>query len=231
MRIKPDSLMLFAAGLGTRMGALCTSRPKPLIEVAGKPLIDHALDLADDAGIDTMVANIHYLPEQLAAHLAPRGVALSLEAHELLDTGGGLKQALPLLGGDAAFTLNSDAVWTGPNPLKELAALWQPDRMDALLLLVPHAQAFAHQGPGDFRLGKDGALQRGDGFVYTGAQIIKTGPVAGMPGAVFSLNPVWDRIGADGRLYGAVHHGGWCDVGHPGGIVAAEQMLAGQDDV
>lgn len=223
--------MLFAAGHGTRMGALTAERPKPLIEVAGKPLIDHALEIVDLAGIETVVANLHYLPDQLAAHLAPRGVRLSLETDRRLETGGGLKRALPLLGPDPVFTLNSDAVWTGPNPLDELAQAWDPDRMDALLLLVPRPFATGHTGPGDFLIAEDGRLARGPGLVYSGAQIINTGALDEMEDEVFSLNLLWDRYLAAGRLYGAIQTGGWCDVGHPGGIAEAEALLAGDGDV
>lgn len=231
MSHRPTAVMIFAAGRGTRMGALTESRPKPLIEVTGKPLIDHALDLADAAGISHRVANLHYLPDQLAAHLAPRGVHLSLETDRLLETGGGLRRALPLLGPDPVFTINADAVWTGPNPFEQLAAAWNPDRMDALLLLVPREQAAGHTGTGDFHLRADGRLERGPGLVYLGAQIIRTDGLNAVEDEVFSLNLVWDRMLAEGRVFGAVHHGGWCDVGHPGGIGDAEALLADAADV
>lgn len=231
MQTRPDALMIFAAGRGTRMGVLTETRPKPLIEVAGKPLIDHALDLADAAGLTHLVANLHYRPEQLAAHLAARGVKLSLETDRLLETGGGLRRALPLLGPDPVFTINADAVWTGANPFLELAAAWDPDRMDALLLLVSHTRATGHTGAGDFNLGEDGRLERGPGLVYVGAQIIRTDGLRAVEQEVFSLNVVWDDMAAEGRLYGLVHDGGWCDVGHPGGIAEAEALLAGARDV
>lgn len=220
--------MIFAAGRGTRMGALTETRPKPLIEVAGRPLIDHALAVIDGAGIGTVVANLHHLPDQLAAHLAPRGVALSHEP-DLLETGGGLRRALPLLGPGPVFTLNADAVWTGTNPLGELASGWDPERMDALLLLVPRARATGHQGKGDFNLDDDGRLARGPGLVYVGAQIIRTQRLAQVEAEVFSVNRVWDAMAAEGRLFGLVHDGGWCDVGHPGGIALAEALLADGD--
>ena len=227
---RPDTVMIFAAGRGTRMGALTETRPKPLIEVAGKPLIDHALDLAEAAGLARIVANLHYLPDQLDAHLRSRGVALSLEADRLLETGGGLRHALPLLGDAPLFTINADATWTGQNPFGELAAAWDPEAMDALLLLVPHERATGHTGPGDFHFGADGRLARGPGLVYAGAQIIRTEGLAAVEEEVFSLNLMWDRMLAEGRLFGAVHTGGWCDVGHPGGIGEAEAMLAAARD-
>ncbi|ARE40587.1 Nucleotidyl transferase [Rhodovulum sp. P5] len=230
--MRPDAVMLFAAGFGTRMGALTATRPKPLIEVAGRPLIDHALALVDEAGIGRCVVNTHYLADQIHAHLRGRGdVLISHESPRILDTGGGLLQALPRLDGDAVFTLNSDAVWTGNNPLTQLTRAWEPEKMDALLLLVPPGNARGHTGTGDFVMSADGRLCRGPGAIYTGAQILKTATLADPPADAFSLNVIWDRLLQDGRLYGAVHAGGWCDVGHPGGIAMAEAMLAGTDDV
>ncbi|WP_369596656.1 nucleotidyltransferase family protein [Maritimibacter sp. HL-12] len=223
--------MIFSAGLGTRMGALTVSRPKPLVEVAGRPLVDHALDLAESAGIETIVANLHYLAEQLAAHLEPRGVVLSDERENLLETGGGLRHALPFLGDGPVFTLNSDAVWTGANPLEQLRSQWKPDEMDALLLLVSQESALGHSGQGDFILDDAGRLARGPGLVYSGAQIIKTEGLAAITDEVFSLNRLWDRMMDEGRLFGAVHSGGWCDVGDPRGIALAQAMLAGATDV
>lgn len=220
--------MLFAAGFGTRMGALTASQPKPLIPVAGQPLIDHALDLADGAGITRRVANLHYRGDQLAQHLAPRGVALSWERAQILETGGGLKAALPLLGPGPVLTLNSDAVWTGENPLSQLLAAWDPSRMDALLLLLPAEQATGHSGRGDFLRAPDGALTRANGaagLVYLGAQILKTSSLNAVSEPVFSLNRIWDQMIAVGRCHGLVHRGGWCDVGHPAGLTAAETLL------
>jgi MurNAc alpha-1-phosphate uridylyltransferase len=216
--------MLFAAGFGTRMLPLTETRPKPLIEVAGRPLIDHALALADGAGATRIVVNAHYHAEQIVAHLAGRpDIAVSVEAPEILDTGGGLRHAAPLLGADTVWTLNTDAVWSGPNPLTTLAAAWAPARMDALLLLVPPGRATGRAGPGDFA-SDGGRLERGGDLVHTGAQIVRMAAVAGPPGP-FSLNAVWDAAIARGRLYGIVHPGGWCDVGHIGGIAEAEAML------
>ncbi|MBM9596254.1 nucleotidyltransferase family protein [Roseitranquillus sediminis] len=222
MSDRPDALMIFAAGFGTRMGALTADRPKPLIEVAGRPLIDHVLRLAGDAGIGRIAANAHYRAEMLARHLAPLDVAVSHEAPEILDTGGGLRQALPMLGAGTVFTANSDAIWTGANPFESLAADWDGEQMGALLLCteVP--------GRGDFRL-EDRRLQRGGPLTYTGAQIIRADALDGIEDRVFSLNRVWDRLADEGRLYGLIHRGGWCDVGHPAGIAAAEAVLARHD--
>ena len=222
----PDALMLFAAGFGTRMGALTADRPKPLIEVAGKPLIDHALALADGFGPLRRVANAHYRADQLKAHLAPRDVTVSLEDPEILDTGGGLRLALPLLDADPVFTLNTDAVWSGPNPLRLLAEAWEPARMDALLLCVPLENAVGRKGGGDFDILDDGRLSRGGDLVYTGAQIVKTEALHAVTEPVFSLNVIWNQMAEQGRLCGLPYPGQWCDVGHPEGIRLAEDMLA-----
>ncbi|RMD93183.1 MAG: nucleotidyltransferase family protein [Alphaproteobacteria bacterium] len=225
----PRALMLFAAGLGTRMAPLTNQRPKPLVEVAGRALIDHALDQAAGQALERIVANTHYRAEQLEAHLAPRGV-ITLRETELLDTGGGLKNALPLLPGGAVFTLNTDAVWTGPSPLATLARHWNPARMDALLILVPHHRAHGHVGDGDFALAGDGRLRRSGDHVFGGAQIIARRVVEAVPARVFSLNRLWDSLAARGRLHGVVHPGGWCDVGRPDCIARAEALLTGKPD-
>ena len=222
----PDALMLFAAGFGTRMGALTADRPKPLIEVAGQPLIDHALALADGFGPLRRVANAHYRADQLEAHLAPRDVTVSREDPEILDTGGGLRHALPLLNADPVFTLNTDAVWSGPNPLRLLADAWDPTRMDALLLCVPLANAVGRKGGGDFDILRDGRLSRGGDLVYTGAQIVKTKALHAVTEPVFSLNVIWNQMAEKGQLCGLPYPGQWCDVGHPDGIRLAEEMLA-----
>jgi N-acetyl-alpha-D-muramate 1-phosphate uridylyltransferase len=222
-------LMLFAAGFGTRMGALTADRPKPLVRVAGKTLLDHALDVADSAGAAPIVANLHYRGDQIRAHLANRAdISFSEEPGQILETGGGMRQALPLLGKSPAFTLNTDAVWTGENPLVQLLAAWQPERMDALLLLLPVDRVTGFSVRADFAVGPDGALRRGGGdetHAYLGAQIIKTPMLRDVDAQVFSLNAVWDRMIAGGRAFGIVHRGGWCDVGRPEGIALAEAML------
>jgi MurNAc alpha-1-phosphate uridylyltransferase len=228
--------MIFAAGFGTRMGALTAAQPKPMIRVAGRPLIDYAVDLALAAAADPIVVNLHYLGEQLAAHLANRPVRLSWERDRILETGGGLRHALPLLGPGAVGTLNSDAVWTGGNPLTHLDAAWDAGRMDALLLLSPVAMATGHEARPDFSMDSAGRLSRhapagGTGFVYLGAQIIKTQGLGDIPDEAFSLNLLWDRMISKGRLHGLIHHGGWCDVGRPETIARAERLLTGHADV
>lgn len=226
MRHTPDALMLFAAGLGTRMGALTRTRPKPLIEVAGRSLLDHALALAEGAGIARVVANSHYFPDQITAHLAGRNVAISDERDALLETGGGLRKALPLLGPGPVLTLNTDAVWTGPNVLAALRAAWRPG-MGALLALVPHERATGHSGTGDFARDAAGRITRPGPFVYTGAQVIDPVGLAEIGEDKFSLNVLWNRMIAEGRVFGLIHPGGWCDVGRPESIPLAEALLAG----
>lgn len=223
--------MLMAAGFGTRMGALTATRPKPLIEVAGRALIDHALALAEDAGVARRVVNTHYRADQIEAHLAGRDVAISHEEGVILETGGGLRRALPLLESNPVLVLNPDAVWTGANPLRTLLDAWDPEVMDGLLVVMPGVAA-GRQGADDFVMAPDGGLQRANGaggHVYLGAQILRTDELAQVPQAVFSLNVVWDRMIARGRLYGVEHAGGWCDVGTPHGIVTAETMLRQAD--
>ena len=224
--------MIFAAGLGTRMGALTADRPKPMLEVAGRPLLDHALGVARAANPPRIVVNTHAHAEQIAAHLARTApdVLISHEP-ERLETGGGLQQAMSLLGASPTFTLNADAVWTEPNPFALLAQAWDPARMGALLCLVPREAARAHAGPGDFFIGGDGRLTwRGEAdsapYVFAGAQLVDPTPLAAMPRGAFSLWALWKPLLAEGRLYGTVHPGPWVDVGHPPGIAAAETLLA-----
>ena len=224
----PFPLMVFAAGFGTRMGTLTADRPKPLIPVAGRALIDHALEIGAQAGAARTVVNTHYRAEQMAAHLSGRGIAISHEADRILETGGGLKAALPLLGDGPVAILNSDGIWTGANPLSQLAAAWNPDRMEALLLLLPLHRSLAHGPKGDFRLAADGRISRGQGgedHVYIGAQILRTERIAATPDAVFGLNRSWTEMIAAGTAFGVVHEGQWCDVGHPEGIAEAERLL------
>jgi MurNAc alpha-1-phosphate uridylyltransferase len=170
---------------------------------------------------------VHYHAGQIVAHLADRpDVAVSVERPEILETGGGLRAALPLLGEGPVFTLNTDAVWTGPNPLQTLSDAWDPARMDALLLLMPADRVAGGGGSRDFTMLPDGRLGRGGPFTYLGAQILQTAGLPAIEDRVFSLNRLWDRQIAAGRLFGLVHPGGWCDVGRPEGIAVAEDLLA-----
>jgi MurNAc alpha-1-phosphate uridylyltransferase len=220
-------VMLFAAGFGTRMGDLTKERPKPMIEVAGKALLDHSLDLCTANLVTHRVVNLHYLGDQIARHLAGREIALSPE-DPILETGGGLRAALPLLGASPVMVLNTDAVWTGANPLAELAGAWDDTRMDALLLVAAVQNATGHPGTGDFLMDAEGRLTRvkgAPGVVYLGAQILRTDRLASVPHQVFSLNLLWDQMIAEGRAFGLEHQGGWCDVGQPDSIPLAEALL------
>ncbi len=226
MNKDPQAVMIFAAGFGTRMGALTRNTPKPLINVAGRPLIDRALDLAQAVHPRRIVANLHYLPDQLEAHLAPKQVLTTREEPDVLETGGGLRAALPLLGSGPVFTLNPDAIWSGPNPMELLKQAWDPDKMDALLMCVPIDQTIGHTGTGDFTADPDGRISRGPGLIYGGTQIMKTEGLAAFPQKAFSLNLSWDQMHQAGRLFGLTYPGRWCDVGRPEGIVLAERLIS-----
>lgn len=217
-------ILFFAAGLGTRMGALVNDKPKPLIEVAGRPLIDHALDLSNIPEISRRVVNTHYKGDMIRQHLRNRPVIFSDESAALLETGGGLKKAIPTLETSPALTMNTDAVWNGPNPISQILSCWQ-DHMEALLLLVPKERAVGHLGKGDFSVATDGRLKRAPGAIYTGLQIIKTDCFADILDTAFSMNLAWDQINARNGLYGCVYDGQWCDVGQPSSIPLAEAML------
>lgn len=233
---QPRALMIFAAGFGTRMGALTADRPKPLVKVSGRALIDRALGIGRGAGCDPIVVNLHYRAGQLADHLRDSGVRLSWETGEILETGGGLRKALPLLGPGPIIVLNPDAVWTGPNPIEQLRSAWDPVTMDALLLLAPLSAVRGHGGREDFLLDSDGRIARHagstrPGHVYLGAQILRPEGLHQIPDRVFSLNRLWDDQISRGRAFGRVHSGGWCDVGTPQGVTEAEAMLREAGDV
>jgi len=222
MRDYPTSLMVFAAGKGTRMAPLTNTRPKALVQVAGRTLIDYALDLAD--GIETVVVNTHYLADQLEAHLQGRAVHIVYE-ETLLETGGGLRNALPLLGDGPVLTLNSDALWQGPNVLNALIKAWHPNEMEALLALVPPSRALGHKGAGDFTICPSGRLKRGPGLIHSGAQITTTDRLHTVAKDVFSMRDVWFEMIEDNSLFGIPYEGRWCDVGQPESIALAESML------
>ena len=216
--------MLFAAGKGTRMGDLTKDRPKPMIEVAGKPLIDHALQIANAADVGPIVVNLHYLPQLLKAHLSGQDIVFSDETDGLLETGGGLRKALPLLCSNPVLTMNTDAVWNGPNPIETLKNAWQP-QMEALLLLVKKQNVSGHLGAGDFGINAEGRLHRAPDLIYTGVQIIRTDVLSEITEDAFSMNLAWDIIAKRNGLFGAVYDGKWCDVGQPSSIPLAEAML------
>ena len=232
----PETAMVMAAGLGQPMRPLTATRPKPLIKVAGKPLIDHVLDRLRAAGIRRAVVNVHYLADQLEAHLARvdgLDVIVSDERGRLMETGGGLVQARHLLGDEPILVVNSDNLWVdGPvDAIRLLAGRWDAAKMDALLLLVPLARAHNNGGSGDFHLGADGRItsRRKPGrvapFTFTGIQILHPRLLADCPEGPFSTNLFWDRALATGRLYGQVHQGLWFDVGTPAAIGRTEAML------
>ncbi len=217
----PTSILLFAAGLGTRMAPLTNTRPKPMVEVAGRPLLDHALDHCD--GLKAVV-NAHYFADQIISHLEDKDVVVSDEREALLETGGGLKNALPLLGSDPVYTMNTDAVWDGANPIETLKSAWRPE-MDGLLLMIPRDQAVGHTGTGDFDIGSDGQITRGHDYVYSGAQIIRTDLLASIDKVAFSMWDLWTPMLETGSLFGTTYHGKWCDVGRPDSIPVAEKLL------
>ena len=228
--------MIMAAGLGKRMRPLTATRPKPLIDVAGKALLDHVLDRLSVAGVKKVVVNVHYLADAVEAHLANRDhgleVVISDERKELMETGGGLVHAVDLIDSDPFLALNSDNLWVdGPaDTLKLLASQWDDSKMDALLLLVPLARALNHKGIGDFHMGRTGRLRRRDRshvapFVFTGIQMLSKRLLRDAPEGPFSTNILWDRAIAEGRCYGAVHQGLWFDVGTPKSIELTETAL------
>lgn len=216
-----------AAGLGTRMRPLTLTRPKPLLAVGGTPMLDRAIAWVRDAGIGRIAVNAHHLAEQIVGHLAGTDIRVSLELPDLLDTGGGLRAALPLLGSaDPVLTLNPDVLFLGPNPVAVLGAAWTGSKTDALLLTVPLARA-AGRSRGDFTVGPDGAIRRGGDHVYTGAQLIRPGVVLAWPERVFGLNAVWDALNTQGRVRAVPYPGHWHDLGTPEALASAEAFLAG----
>jgi len=256
----PTTAMVLAAGLGTRMRPLTDDRPKALVEVAGRALIDHMLDRLAEAGVTRAVVNVHAFADRLERHLQGRTtptIIISDERAEVLETGGGLKRARPLVGDAPIFVANIDSVWieTGAPALAALAQAWDPDQMDALLLLTPTDEALGFDGPGDFFLAAaahpphlDGEVAQRNGgatrsaqdaapltfrgdhptapFAYIGVHITKPQIVDAEPDGAFSLTPVWRRLAAEGRLYGLVLDGAWMHVGDPQARDAAEARLA-----
>jgi N-acetyl-alpha-D-muramate 1-phosphate uridylyltransferase len=230
----PKTAMVLAAGLGTRMRPLTNDRPKALVEVGGRALIDHMLDRLGEAGVERAVVNVHYFADRLEAHLQGRKrptVEISDERVELLETGGGLKKARGLLGDEPVWVVNIDSVWTERKPaLRSLAQAWDPERMDAALLLAPLEQSLGFEGDGDFFLEADGRLRfRGEAarapYAYIGVHITKPGIVDEGPEGAFSLTPIWRRLADAGRLHGVVMDGFWMHVGDPASRDASEARL------
>jgi len=228
--------MIMAAGLGTRMRPLTDDRPKPLVMVAGRTLIDHALDRLVAAGVKLAVVNVHYKAEMVMAHLAKRHdieIRYSEETDALLGTGGGVVKALPHFEGRPFFVMNSDTVWVEGigHALDRMIARWDPERMDALLLMAAMTTALGFEGPGDFNMDGDGRLSRVDEgrlspFAYPGVQIVHPRLFDNAPSGGFSTNRVWDMAIAKGRLFGVRLDGVWIHVGTPEAVKAAEDFLA-----
>lgn len=233
--MKIAKAMVMAAGKGTRMRPLTDTMPKPLVPFAGKPLIDHVLDRLEEAGIEEAIVNVHHFADMLEAHLATRKtprIVISDERAALLDTGGGAKKALPLLGDEPIITFNSDSVWIeglGSN-LRDLMAAFDPERMDALLMIADAARTIGYVGRGDFTMDPYGLLARREPsttvpFMFAGVQIVKPALFADGPYGPFSTNLIWDRLIEKGTLFGHRMGGVWMHVGAPDDLAEAEAFL------
>ena len=233
-RLASDTAMIMAAGMGKRMRPLTASQPKPLVRVSGKPLIDHALDRLQTAGVRNAVVNVHYLADALEAHVKTReapSVVISDEREQLLETGGGMVKAQAHLP-DPFFCLNADNIWLdGPkDAFYDLSTRWDPEKMDALLLLVPHARALNFRGKGDFHMDALGAVTRRRSgriapFIYTGIQLVSHRLLRAAPEGKFSTNILWSRAIEEGRLFGTSFTGQWFEVGTPQAIAPTEEAL------
>jgi MurNAc alpha-1-phosphate uridylyltransferase len=236
IRIRPKRAMVLAAGIGKRMRPLTATVPKPLIEVAGRALIDHNLDRLEHAGVEAAVVNVHYLADLMRAHVARRrkpAVIISDERAKLLDTGGGIAKALPHFDGEAFYLMNSDSFWIeGPRPnLDWLAGAWDQTSMDAVLLLASTVRSVGYGGRGDFRMDPAGRLSRRAErevapFAYAGAAILHPRLFEGCPSGPFSLNLLFDKAIEAGRLFGVRMDGFWLHVGTPEAIGEAELSVA-----
>ncbi|HEY4405155.1 MAG TPA: nucleotidyltransferase family protein [Xanthobacteraceae bacterium] len=233
--VAPDRAMVLAAGLGTRMRPFNGQAPKPLVQVGGKALIDHVLDRLAATGVTRAVVNVHHLADQIERHLQTRQrprIVISDERNGLLGTGGGVVKALAALGDAPFFHVNSDTIWIdGVRPnLGRLAAAFEPDRMDALLLLAPTATSIGYAGRGDYAMAADGRLlRRGERdvvpFVYAGAAILAPALFRDAPAGAFPLTAVFDRAGEAERLFGLRLEGVWMHVGTPEAVAAAEAAI------
>lgn len=235
MPVTPSKAMILAAGLGLRMRPLTETMPKPLVSVAGKPLLDHVLDKLGEAGIAEAVVNVHYLPDQIIDHVAGRSrprVIISDERDEVLGTGGGVVKALPLLGDAPFYHLNADTLWIdGARPnLVRLAEAFDPEKMDILLLMAPTASSIGYAGSGDYAMLTDGALRRRKEnqvvpFVYAGVAIMSPSVFVDSPAGEFSLTTMFDRANARERLFGLRMDGVWMHVGTPDAVRAADEAF------
>ena len=235
--VVPEAGMVLAAGLGKRMRPLTATRPKPLIEVAGRTLLDRALDHLVTAGVRRAVVNTHYFADQIDAHLKGRAgnldIRLSDERGKLLETGGGVTKALPLLNCDPFYVVNSDNLWIdgSSDTLKQLAQRWDPTQMDALLLLVPLARATGYEGRGDFHMDSAGHIRkraehRVAPYVFSGVSLMARAPFTAQPVEPFSMWRIWEPLLTKRRLYGVVHQGLWFHVGTPAAVTETETLLA-----
>jgi N-acetyl-alpha-D-muramate 1-phosphate uridylyltransferase len=232
MSVKPAKAMVLAAGLGLRMRPLTERMPKPLVQVAGRALLDHVLGKLGDAGVSEAIVNVHYLPDQIIHHVAGRAkphVIISDERDEVLGTGGGVVKALPLLGNAPFFLVNADTMWIdGVRPnLARLAEAFDPTRMDILLLMAPTASSIGYEGSGDYAMLSDGALRKRRElqvvpFVYAGAAIMSPSLFADAPKGEFSLTRMFDSANEKERLFGLRLDGVWMHVGTPDAVQAAE---------
>jgi MurNAc alpha-1-phosphate uridylyltransferase len=235
MSVTPTKAMVLAAGLGTRMRPLTDHMPKPLVSVAGQPLLDHVLDKLARAGVVEAVVNVHYLPDQIIEHVAGRKqprIIISDERDRVLGTGGGVVKALPLLGDAPFFHVNSDTLWIdGVQPnLTRMAAAFDPERMDILLLMAPTASSIGYGGRGDYGMLPDGALRKRKEhqvvpFVYAGAAIMSPAIFKDAPSGEFSLTKLFDRANEQERLFGLRLDGVWMHVGTPDAVLAAEEAF------
>src|SRR5580700_4713765 len=235
MSVKPTKAMVLAAGLGARMRPLTDTMPKPLVQVAGRALLDHVLDRLGDAGVTEAVVNVHYLPDQIIQHVASRSrphVIISDERDQVLGTGGGVVKALPLLGAAPFFHINSDTMWIDGvrSNLARLAEAFEPARMDILLLMAPTTSSIGYGGRGDYAMLPDGALRKRREhqvvpFVYAGAAIMSPSLFADAPKGDFSLTKMFDRANEQERLFGLRLDGVWMHVGTPDAVGAAEEAF------
>lgn len=234
----PHRAMIMAAGLGTRMRPLTETLPKPLVSVQGKPLIDHVIDRLVQAGVTMIVVNVHYRAEMIEEHLSKRKdveIRISDERGELLDSGGGIYRALHYFEGEPFFHVNSDTVWvegTG-RALEGLKARWNPNSMDALMLLAPTVHTVCYNGSGDFMMDAEGRLSRVPEhhiapFVWMSVEIVHPRLFDDTAGGKFSINPLWDKAIANGRLYGMRLDGVWMHIDRPDAVTASEAFLADQ---
>ncbi|HEY0331995.1 MAG TPA: nucleotidyltransferase family protein [Rhodopseudomonas sp.] len=233
MSVKPDRAMILAAGLGLRMRPITDTIPKPLVSVAGKPLLDHVLDRLADAGVAEAVVNVHYLPDQIIDHVAGRKqprVLISDERDAVRGTGGAVVKALPLLGAAPFYHLNADTMWIdgAQSNLARLAATFDPERMDILLLMAATANSIGYSGSGDYAMAPDGTLRKRKElevvpFVYAGVAILSPQLFADAPQGEFPLTKIFDRVSEQGRLFGLRLDGVWMHVGTPDAIPVAER--------